>query len=96
MVNVEPKGAALSRQMRSAKANASEPLMKGRNTYQTRSKPGVWMGSGNSGGGVLQTAATASGLEAARVRIRLEHGTCEPVVPRNTPAVRSSVMRMIS
>ena len=81
VVNVERKGAAISRQIRSAKANESEPLMKGRNNIQTRSKPGYDVNSGINGGVALQAAATTSGLEAARAWNRLEHGTFEPVVP---------------
>ncbi len=66
--------------MGSVKANESKALMKGRK-YQPRSKPGFGVCPGNSGGEVMQTAATASGLEAPRARNRLGHGTCEPVVP---------------
>ena len=81
VVNVARKGAARSRQMRSTKAKANEPLMKGRNLSQTRSKPGPGVSSGINGGGFCNPAAVASGLEAARAWNRLMHGTFEPVVP---------------
>ena len=80
VVNVEPKGAARLRQMRSVKANESKPLMKGRN-FTTMSKPGPGVRSGSSDGGGLSATVTTSGLEAARARIRLKHGTLEPVAP---------------
>jgi hypothetical protein len=67
--------------VRSEKANASEPLMKGRNAFQTVSKPEHQVGSGMSVGDGLFAADAAPGLEAARSRIRLRHGTLEPVVP---------------
>src|SRR5438105_10853645 len=55
--------------------------MKGRNYFQTRSKPGHGVSSGSSGGGSCNPAATTSGLEAARAWIRPRHGTFEPVAP---------------
>ena len=67
------------RQMRSMKANASEPLTKGRNSFQTVSKPGLVCCPGSSAGGGLFATDTTPGLEAARAWIRLRHGTLEPV-----------------
>jgi hypothetical protein len=66
----------------SAKANASEPLMKGRKELQTVSKPGQHQGPGNSAGDILFTTGMTPGLKAARarIRLRLRHGTLEPVV----------------
>lgn len=63
------------------KANESEPLMKSRNAQQAMSKPGFHNCSGTSVGDGLFSADAASGFEAARMRIRLRHGTLEPVVP---------------
>jgi hypothetical protein len=45
------------------------------------SKPRCHFHLGISAGAALYAAVTASGLKAARARIRLEHGTLEPVVP---------------
>ncbi len=91
MVNVEQKGAAILRQIRSVKANEGKPLMKGRNNLQTRSKPGYGVNPGNNGGVALQAATMASGLEVVRARNRLEHGTFEPVVPMlREPAKRGN------
>ena len=67
--------------MRSAKANESEPLMKGRKAFQMVSEPGFQNRSGSSVGEDLFATGTTPGLEAARARIRLRHGTLEPVVP---------------
>jgi hypothetical protein len=61
------------------KANASEPLMKGRKELQTVSKPEHHQGFGSSVGDTLFTSGMTSGLKAARARIRLRHGTLEPV-----------------
>ena len=55
--------------------------MKGRNMFQTMSKPGRGQDPGNSGGGSCNPADMASGLEAARAWNRPVHGTFEPVVP---------------
>ena len=62
------------------KANESEPLMKGRKFLQTMSKPGSRSCPGSSAGDGLFAIGMTSGLEAARARIRLKHGTLEPVV----------------
>ena len=75
------KGVTRSRQMRSMKANESEPLMKGRKTLQMVSKPGLRSGSGSSAGEALFTTGMTPGLKAARAWIRLRHGTLEPVAP---------------
>lgn len=80
VVNVGLKGAARPRQVWSAKANESEPLMKGRKILQTVSKPELHVGSGRSDGDDLSTTGMTPGLKAARSRIRLSHGTSEPVV----------------
>jgi hypothetical protein len=73
--------------MRSMKANASEPLMKGRKPYRWLSEPGSAADLGKSVGECLLSADTAPGLEAARAWTRLEHGTLEPVasMPRERP-----------
>jgi hypothetical protein len=81
VVNVARKGAALSRQMRSTKANASEPSEERSKVIQTMSKPRFNLDFGNSGGGSCNPAAMASGLKAARAWIRPQHGTFEPVAP---------------
>ena len=62
------------------KANASEPLMKGRKALQTVSKAGARFTPARSDGDALSATVAAPGLEAARARIRLKHGTLEPVV----------------
>ncbi len=80
VVNVELEGAARPRQVWSAKANESEPLMKGRKILQRVSKPELHVGSGRSVGDVLFATGATPGLKAARARIRLSHGTSEPVV----------------
>jgi hypothetical protein len=73
------KGATGSRQVRSAKSNASEPLMTCRNSISSTSK----LGSGDcpriSMRGSLYPAHAASGIKTARSQIRLRHGTLEPV-----------------
>jgi hypothetical protein len=73
------KGATRSRQVRSAKSNASEPLMTCRNSIPSTSKPGRDGCPGRSMGGACSPAHAASGAKAARSRIRLGHGTLEPV-----------------
>jgi hypothetical protein len=80
VVSVKSKGVARPRQIRSAKANESEPLMKGRKNIQTVSKPGSQDISGSSASEVLFTTGMTPGFKAARARIRLKHGTLEPVV----------------
>jgi hypothetical protein len=45
------------------------------------SKPECHFHAGISDGAGLCAVVAASGLKAARARIRLEHGTLEPVVP---------------
>ena len=45
------------------------------------SKPRCKFHFGSSDGAVLYAAVAASGLKAARLRIRLRHGTLEPVAP---------------
>ncbi len=68
------------------KANASEPLMKGRNN-RDGVETGVSRELGISAGEDLCAIGMAPGLKAARAWIRLRHGTLEPVVPmlRETP-----------
>ncbi len=78
---LDQKARQRPRQIRSVKTNASEPLKKGRNLFQTRSKPGTNWVSGSSAGEDLFATGTASGLEAESARNRLRHGTLEPVVP---------------
>ncbi len=72
-------GATRLRQVRSAKSNASEPLMTCRKRIQTTSK----LGSGGcpriSMRGSLYPAHVASGAKTARAQTRLGHGTLEPV-----------------
>ena len=55
--------------------------MKGRKYFQTMSKPGHGHSPGSNVGQDLQATDVASGLQAARARNRLEHGTFELVVP---------------
>ena len=62
------------------KANASEPLMKGRKRLLDGVKTGGLLDSGRSDGADLLTTVVAPGLKAARARIGLRHGTLEPVV----------------
>ena|SRR5437867_13447156 len=45
------------------------------------SKPECHFHAGISGDAALYAVVAASGLEAARTRIRLRHGTLEPVAP---------------
>jgi hypothetical protein len=74
-----PNGLRKAGQMRSVKTNESEPLMKGRKTFQTVSKPGFHFDPGSSVGEDLFATGMTPGLKAASVRIRLKHGTLEPV-----------------
>jgi hypothetical protein len=74
-------GAARPRQVRSAKLNASEPPMKCRKLSLSMSKPGSGGCPGSSMGGACNPAHVTSGTKAARARIRLGHGTLEPVAP---------------
>ena len=76
--------------MRSVKANASKPLMKGRkNFFSDGVKTGVYSKPREEcrrkrrrlASAGLQAADVAPGLKAARARIRLRHGTLEPVAP---------------
>jgi len=63
------------------KASASEPRMKCRNTeddIETRHSLHAW----DEPGGHLSTAQAVSGIYAAPARVRLLHGTWEPVVSR--------------
>ena len=65
------------------KASASEPRMKCRNTeddIETRHSFHAW----DEPGGHLSTAQAVSGIYAAPARVRLLHGTWEPVVSRET------------
>jgi hypothetical protein len=55
--------------------------MKGRKYFQTMSKPEHGHSSGNNVGQDLKATDVASGLEAARARNRLEHGTFEKSRP---------------
>jgi hypothetical protein len=64
------------------------------------SKPEYQNDSGSSAGGDLFATGTTPGLKAARARIRLRHGTLEPVVSmqrerhkRETPARPTVPMR---
>jgi hypothetical protein len=61
------------------KANASEPLMTGRNQVRRRQNRDFKRGSGSSVGEVLFATDTTSGLKAARAWIGLRYGTLEPV-----------------
>lgn len=68
------------------KSNASEPLMTCRNCIDDV-KTGEWWLPQDQHGRCLYLAHVASGIKAARSRIRLGHGTLEPVVsmPREKP-----------
>ncbi len=79
--------------MWSAKANESEPLMKGRKEPLTMPKPERHVGSGSSANEVLFTIGMASGLKAARARIRLSHGTSEPVVSMTRERLKRSTRK---
>jgi len=91
VVSVESKGVARPRQVGSVKANASEPLMTGRNHHRRRQNRGFKRGPGISVGGDLSATDTTSGLKAARARIGLRYGTLEPVASmrRERPKRRS-------
>jgi len=69
-----------SRQVRSVKTNASEPLMKGRENDTTMSEPEGYVTHREECRQRPVLFGMASGLKAARARIRLRHGTSEPVV----------------
>ena len=66
-----------TRQVRTGKANASEPLMRCRK-LQTSSKPSFNVWFGISPGGNLCTARAVTGIKAARDQFRLLCGTWEP------------------
>jgi len=72
-------GAARPRQVRYAKSNASEPLMKCRNRTDDVKTGEGWL-PWDQHGRCLYLAHVASGIKAARSRIRLGYGTLEPVV----------------
>ena len=72
-------GAARPRQVRSAKSNAREPLMKCRNRTDDVKTGERWLPR-DQYGRCLYLAHMASGIKAARSRIRLGYGTLEPVV----------------
>jgi hypothetical protein len=80
VVNVQLKGAARPRQVWAVKANASEPLKKGRKTERRCQNRGFKRGLGSSAGGDLFATGMTPGLKAARSRLGLKHGTLEPVV----------------
>jgi hypothetical protein len=73
------KGVIRSRQVRSTKSNASEPLVTCRKLILMMSKPRSNGNLGTSMGGACNPAHVASGTEAARAWARLGHGTLEPV-----------------
>jgi hypothetical protein len=77
VVNVGLKGAARPRQVWSAKANESEPLMKGRKILQTVSKPELHVGSGRSDGDDLSTTGMTSESPAWRLARRITIGTVD-------------------
>ena len=68
------------RQVRTGKANVSEPLL----TCRKRSgdtRTGVQLLPREEPGGYLLTALVVSGMKVARARFRHQHGTWEPVAP---------------
>ncbi|WP_308364564.1 MULTISPECIES: reverse transcriptase domain-containing protein [unclassified Microbulbifer] len=74
------KGRSRTGQVRAVKSNASEPLMtcrKRRDDVKTGGKSLTRDKSGRN----LSTAQAASGIKAARTRLRLLCGTWEPVTP---------------
>jgi hypothetical protein len=82
-------GATRSRQVRAGKANASEPPMTCRkSTWGVET--GEWWLPRDQRWRSLPTASVTPGTKAARVRLRLLHGTLEPVapMPRETPKWR--------
>ena len=74
------KGAARPRQVRSAKSNASEPPKTCRNRTDDVETGERWL-LRDKHGRCLYLAHAASGTKVARARIRLRHGTLEPVAP---------------
>ena len=73
-------GGRLTRQVRAAESNASEPLMTCRKR-RDGVKTGVESLPRDESGRYLLTAPMAPGMEAARTRSRLLCGTWEPVAP---------------
>lgn len=74
------KGRARPCQVRSEELNESEPPMTCRKRRNDAKTGGESLLRDESGGSLL-TAQMASGMKAARTRIRLLCGTCEPVAP---------------
>ena len=66
------------RQVRTGKANVSEPLRKRRN-HSGVIETGVCFPSRDEPGGYLFTALVVTGVKVARARFRHQHGTWEPV-----------------
>ena len=71
------QGAPRVRQVRAEKANESKPLMTCRKRIDDIETGGESF-SRDEPGGYLLTAQAVSGIKAARARLRLWHGTCEP------------------
>ena len=79
MVSVTEK-AYLIRQVRTEKANVSEPLLKCRKRSDDI-RTGVQLLPRDESGGYLSTALVVSGMKVARARFRLQCGTWERLAP---------------
>ena len=79
----------------SMKANESEPQMKCRKAL-VASEPGYGVLSRDESGGCLFIGQAVSGMYAARARVRLLHGTWEPVVLRDDRLVAFGLRLAVS
>jgi hypothetical protein len=87
VVSVTEK-AYLMRQVRTEKANVSEPLLKCRKRSDDI-RTGVQLLPRDESGGYLSTALVVSGMKVARARFRLRCGTWERLAPiRSVPCWR--------
>lgn len=79
----------------SMKANESEPQMKCRKALDDI-RTGSWSSPRDKSGGCLFIGQTVSGMYAARARVRLLHGTWEPVVLRGDRLVACGLRLVVS
>ena len=86
MVSVAEKAHEMC-QVRTGKANVSEPLLTCRKRIGDI-ETGVQLLPREEPGGYLLTALVVSGMKVARARFRLWCGTWEPVVPMHWPVDR--------
>jgi|SRR5580692_3721863 hypothetical protein len=79
----------------SMKANESEPQVSCRKAFDDI-KTGSWSSPRDKSGGCLFIGQMVSGMYAARARVRLLHGTWEPVVLRDRQLVVCDLRLVVS